>query len=216
MRWAAHPCKRVISMSGRRWYLPTRPVPSGACHSRSGGTSGAYRLGCGTWFLWYSALMKANPKVTKARLRRHPVAAGPRGLITIIMTVRAHDDFLVRPHWETMLPAPWPDIPVIHVILTLSAWLGTTKYKLLSPWFDLTMVRTICQHGSMAYCLVYRLCSFIACKRKCRNVCVWMPLCIEIGVNDFVSVGVCRDACRSVYGIVCRCRYVHGELCGCV
>ena len=36
------------------------------------------------------------------------------------MTVRTHVNFIVLPHWETKLPAPWPDIPLSHIILTLA------------------------------------------------------------------------------------------------
>ena len=34
---------------------------------------------------WCPALLNANPKVTRTRLQQHPIAAGPRGLKTIIM-----------------------------------------------------------------------------------------------------------------------------------
>ena len=34
--------------------------------------------------------------------------------------MRTHGDVIVLPHWETKLPAPWPAIPLRHIILTLS------------------------------------------------------------------------------------------------
>ena len=33
------------------------------------------------------------------------------------MTVHAHGDFIVLPHWKTRPPAAWPDIPLSHIIL---------------------------------------------------------------------------------------------------
>ena len=37
-----------------------------------------------------------------------------------LVTVRTHDDLIVLPHWEFRLQPPWPDIPLKHIILTLS------------------------------------------------------------------------------------------------
>ena len=37
-----------------------------------------------------------------------------------LMAVHTHDDFIVLPHWETRPPGSGPDIPLSHIILTLS------------------------------------------------------------------------------------------------
>ena len=37
-----------------------------------------------------------------------------------LVTVRTHGDFIGLPHCDTRPPAPWPAIPLIHIILTLS------------------------------------------------------------------------------------------------
>ena len=69
-----------------------------------------------------------------------------------LMTVCTHGDFIMLPHWESRPPAPWPDIPLTHIIsdtvltspcpflIMLSAWLGSDKYKPLSHWFDSTSI----------------------------------------------------------------------------
>ena len=68
---------------------------------------------------------------------------------------RAHScDFIVLSHWETRPPAAWSDIPLNHIILTLSqpvlviffkmlsARLGSDKCQFSSHWFDPTRVWT--------------------------------------------------------------------------
>ena len=37
-----------------------------------------------------------------------------------LVTARSHGDFIMLTHWEIRLPAPCPDIPPSHIILTLS------------------------------------------------------------------------------------------------
>ena len=37
-----------------------------------------------------------------------------------LVTVHSYDNFIVLPNWETKLPALWHDIPLSHIILTLS------------------------------------------------------------------------------------------------
>ena len=63
-----------------------------------------------------------------------------------LVTVCTHDNCIGLFHWETRLAAPCPDIPPIHIILTLnqlylapilimpSTWLGSDKYNVLSHW----------------------------------------------------------------------------------
>ena len=59
-------------------------------------------------------------------------------------STHTHGDFIILPHSEARPTAPWHDIPLSHIILTLgqpvlimsSAWLGSDKNKLLSQWFD--------------------------------------------------------------------------------
>ena len=69
------------------------------------------------------------------------------------VTVPTHGNSIVLPQWATRLPATWPDIPQSHypnkkptspfpILIMLSAWLGSDKYKSLCPWFDLTRVQT--------------------------------------------------------------------------
>ena len=64
----------------------------------------------------------------------------------LLMTMHTRDDFIVLPHWEARLLAPWPDIPLSHIILTdsaspcpilimPSAWLWSDKYQFESHWF---------------------------------------------------------------------------------
>ena len=61
-----------------------------------------------------------------------------------LVTVHIHDNLRVLSHWETRLPATWPDIPLSHITLTLSepAWLGSDKYQIIRHWFVSIMVRT--------------------------------------------------------------------------
>ena len=37
-----------------------------------------------------------------------------------LVTVCTHDDLIVLPHWKIRLPAPWPNIPLSHIVLTLN------------------------------------------------------------------------------------------------
>ena len=37
-----------------------------------------------------------------------------------LVSVHTHGDFIVLPHWATRPPAPWPDILLSHIFLTLS------------------------------------------------------------------------------------------------
>ena len=37
-----------------------------------------------------------------------------------LVTVHTHGDFIVPAHWKTRPLAPWPAIPLSHIILTLS------------------------------------------------------------------------------------------------
>ena len=66
-----------------------------------------------------------------------------------LVTVIPRDNFILPSHWEIRPPAPWPDIPLSHIILALestssilimsSTWLGNNKYQFFSHWFHLTM-----------------------------------------------------------------------------
>ena len=38
-----------------------------------------------------------------------------------LVTMDTHDEFLVLHHWEARPPAPWPDIPFSHTLLTLES-----------------------------------------------------------------------------------------------
>ena len=42
------------------------------------------------------------------------------GWVYWLVTVHTHGDFIALPHLETRPPAPWPDSPLSHIILTLS------------------------------------------------------------------------------------------------
>ena len=65
-----------------------------------------------------------------------------------LVKVCTHGDFIVLPHWTPRLPASWPDIPLGHIILTLSqpvlvlSWLGSIKDHFLAHWFGSTRSRT--------------------------------------------------------------------------
>ena len=37
-----------------------------------------------------------------------------------LVTMRTDNDFMMQPHWEIRLSAPWPDIPLSYIILILS------------------------------------------------------------------------------------------------
>ena len=37
-----------------------------------------------------------------------------------VVTVHTHGNFILLPHWDSKLPASWPDFTVSHIILTLS------------------------------------------------------------------------------------------------
>ena len=37
-----------------------------------------------------------------------------------LVTLHTYGDYIVLPHWEIRLLAPWPNIPLSHIILTLS------------------------------------------------------------------------------------------------
>ena len=71
-------------------------------------------------------------------------------VISRLVTVCAHGDFIELSHWETRLLLPWPDITLSHteptspcpILVMLSAWLRSDKYQFLSDWFDSTSVRT--------------------------------------------------------------------------
>ena len=52
-----------------------------------------------------------------------------------LLTVHTYSECIVLSHWEIRLPAPWPDIPLCHIILTLSE-----PVLALSYWCRTTML----------------------------------------------------------------------------
>ena len=65
-----------------------------------------------------SVVMEA-PLASSGLAKCESVVVGGRGLYRVV-TVHTHSDFIVLPHWETRLQVPCPEIPLSHIILSLS------------------------------------------------------------------------------------------------
>ena len=67
-----------------------------------------------TWGSWYDLKLVSCWNFTSLQhLRSHQDGHW-------LVTVRTHDNFIVLPHWEIRPPAQLPNVPLSHIILTLS------------------------------------------------------------------------------------------------
>ena len=51
-----------------------------------------------------------------------------------LVTVDTYSDFIVLPHWDTGPPAPWPGLPLSHIILALSHPVLSTTLTMPNTW----------------------------------------------------------------------------------